>query len=149
MNAQSSLPQDRLTAEMGSFRLLVFGAVREYIGAFGHSPSVGEIANRLKVSKTRVRDALKSQVRDGFLLRTPGPRGLRLPSVREEAIRQLRELGYVVDEDIGKILPPDPLRALSTLLPPPELDYPSRRRTGDIDGEQGGQGAGESTRDAA
>ena len=63
-------------------------------------------------------------------------RGLRLPSVREEAIRQLRELGYVVDEDIGKILPPDPLRALSTLLPPPELDYPSRRRTGDIDGQQ-------------
>ena len=147
MNAQPGQVPDKLAPDMASFRLLVFAFVRDYISLMGASPSYGEIANKLKSNRTRVKRAVLSLVQDGLLLRTPGPRGLRLPTMRDEAIRQLRDLGWVVDEEVLRLGPPGVTNP--TLLPPPELDYPSRRRTGDIDGEQGGQGAGESTRDAA
>jgi biotin operon repressor len=136
MNEECALGS-RLAPEMASFRLLVYAYVREYIGLFSVGPSYGEISAKFACSRTRARDAAKSLERDGMLIRTPGPRGLRLPSVRDVSIRELRALGWVVDEDVKHVGPPAGLRAHSTLLPPPELDYPSRRTEG-IDGEKEG-----------
>lgn len=114
---------DRLTPTMASFRLLVLAFVREYIGLTGHSPSYGEIAAKLNSNRTRVRKAVKSLSEEGLLLRTPGPRGLTLPSMRQEAIRQLRQLGWQIDEDNLHAEPGVTNRAL---LPPAALTYPSQ-----------------------
>lgn len=123
----------KLNAEMASFRLLVLAFVREYINDMGASPSYGEIAAKLQSNRMRVRRAIRSLEREGLILRTPGPRGLSLPSMRDEAIRQLRELGFSVDEDVLAIRPPGvthpPLRV------PPALDYIPNHQRGDGNGE--------------
>jgi hypothetical protein len=90
----------QLRPEMASRRLLVLAFVREYIGRWSQSPSHGEIANGLSISPTRARQLTKALVASGQLVRSPGPRGLSLPSARDEALRQLRALGYAIDEDI-------------------------------------------------
>lgn len=115
---------------MASWRLLVLAFVREYLDQWGESPSYGEIANALGSNRTRVRKAVRSLERDGMLLRAQGPRGLSLPTVRDEALRQLRALGFVVDEDCLVVRRPvtDP-----PLLPPAELDYPDPQTDGDGD----------------
>ena len=81
---------------MTSRRLLVLDFVRTYILRYGGSPSYGEIANGLGISPTRARQLVQALVKSGQLLRTPGPRGLALPALRDEAVRQLRELGWEV-----------------------------------------------------
>ena len=111
----------RLRPEMASFRLLVLGFVRDYLDRHRVSPSQGEIRNGLRTTRTRVRDALRSLEKDGLIIRTPGKRGLSLPSLRDEAIRRLREMGFAVDEDIMQIT--RPRGPNSTLLPPASLDY--------------------------
>lgn len=140
MNAVTNDRDLRLAPEMASFRLLVLAFVRDYIGQWQQSPSQGEIANATGSSRTSVRRAVKSLASDGLLLRTPGHRGLKLPSMREEALRQLRELGWLVDEDLMRVGRPG---ANPTLLPPAVLDYPAPRTdpppsrgAGDNDGEQ-------------
>jgi biotin operon repressor len=107
---------------MSSFRLLVLAFVTEYLGKHSASPSYGEIAAALESSRERVHKAVRSLERDGLLVRTPGPRGLSLPTLRDAAIRQLRAYGFVVDEDMMEAHRPvtDP-----PLLPPIELDYPA------------------------
>ena len=47
--------------------------------------------------------------------------------MRQEAIRQLRCLGYQVDEDTKYVRPPGFAVTDPPLLPPPELDYPHER----------------------
>lgn len=116
----------RLTAEMGSFRLLVLGFVRDYWSEHGGSPSYGEIANGLGTYKNRVKRAVDSLVAGGKLLRTPGTRGLRLPSDRDKAIQLLRDLGI----DLHPVTNP-------TLPVPAELDYPRDAEQGDQDDKQG------------
>lgn len=133
---------------MASWRLLVLAFVREYIDRWGHSPSYGEIAAGLSSNRTRVRKAVRSLERDGLVLRAPGPRGLTLPTVRDEAVRQLRALGFIVDEDCLQVKAPvtDP-----PLLPPAALDYDPDPTDGDIahgerrngSTEQAGAGQGE------
>ncbi|QSR16049.1 LexA family transcriptional regulator [Novosphingobium sp. KA1] len=110
----------RLRPEMTSRRLLVLAFVRNYIERWGESPSYGEIANGLAISATRARQLVKALVKSGQLLRKAGPRGLSLPTQVEDAIRQLRELGWQVDDSVGLALPPC---ADSSLLAPPMLDY--------------------------
>jgi biotin operon repressor len=131
----------RLAPEMASFRLLVLAFVRDYIALLGDSPSQGEIAAKLKSNRKRVMKALRSLEREGLLIRTPGTRGLKLPSMRDEAVRQLRSMGWVVDEDICHAAPPEGLPVTKrTLLTTPALDYlPSR--TGDHDGSSKGEDA--------
>ncbi|WP_370189288.1 hypothetical protein [Qipengyuania sp.] len=116
----------KLTAEMASFRLLVLTFIRDYWNDVGASPSYGEIAAGLDSNRDRVRKAVKSLNRDGLVLRTPGPRGIKLPSVLEESVRQLRELGWRVDEDLQEARAPV---TNSPLLPPAALTYPSRDGT--------------------
>lgn len=118
---------------MASFRLLVLGFVRDYIGLMGASPSYGEIAARLDSNRKRVMKAVRSLEREGLLIRAPGQRGLRLPSLREAAIRQLRDAGYFIDEEAKVALPPDSWfdRYATTMVPvtkrglltTPALDY--------------------------
>lgn len=105
---------------MTSRRLLVLAFVRDYIGRWGSSPSYGEIANGLDISPTRARQLVKALVSAGQVLRKPGARGLSLPTLRDEAIRQLRELGFVIDEDFLEVRSPC---AHSTLPAKPMLDY--------------------------
>jgi biotin operon repressor len=109
---------------MASFRLLALAFIRDYVALMGQSPSYGEIAAKLDSNRTRVRKAVKSLVADGLLLRTPGPRGLALPSMREEAVRQLRALGWRVDEDALEANAPV---TNPPLLPPAALTYPANR----------------------
>jgi hypothetical protein len=115
----------RLTPEMTSSRLLVLAFVRDYLTSYGGSPSYGEIANALRISPTRARQLVKALVTSGQLLRRPGPRGLSLPTLRDEAVRQLRDLGWAIDEDREVVIAPcahSPLPALPMLdYVPPEL----------------------------
>ena len=106
----------RLKPEMASRRLLVLAFVREYFARWGSSPSYGEIAAALATNRSRVRDAVRQLVRAGQLLRVPGPRGLILPDIRDQALRQLRELGWHVDDGARTV-------THSTLLARPPLDY--------------------------
>ena len=110
----------RLKPEMTSRRLLALAFVRDYIARWGESPSYGEIANGLAISRSRARDLVKALVRSGQLVRSAGPRGLSMPTLRDEAVRQLRELGWTVDEDIGLARAPCTETTLPVL---PMLDY--------------------------
>lgn len=124
----------KLTAEMASFRLLVLAFIRDYWDEIGASPSYGEIAAGLESNRDRVRKAVKSLARDGLVLRTPGPRGIKLPSVIEESVRQLRELGWQVDEDLREARSPV---TNPPLLPPAALTYPARDGTEEIERDRG------------
>lgn len=109
---------------MASFRLLVLAFVRDYVNCHGASPSYGEIAAGLDASKTRVKKAVLSLERSGLILRTPGARGLSLPSGRDAAIRELTALGFVVYPPGHDTARDGPLGSNRPLLPEPELDYP-------------------------
>lgn len=116
------LPEDlhptlRLRPEMASFRALVLDFVRTYLTRWGQSPSYGEIAAGLDSNRTRVKRAIISLEREGLLHRSPGSRGLRLPSDIETARKVLERAGMI---------PPDVCVTNPTLLPPPALDYPAR-----------------------
>lgn len=117
----------RLTAEMASQRLLVLDFVRAYIGRWCQSPSQGEIANALEIDRTKVWRAIRSLERDGFLLRTPGPRGLALPGAEDEALRQLRAHGWIINPGERHV-------AKANMLPPAELDYAGPSAEGDWHG---------------
>ena len=144
-----------LTPEMASLRLLVLDFVREYICRWGHSPSYGEIANGTNTHREGARRAVKSLVGDRMLLRVPGPRGLSLPSQRDQAIELLRQQGYVVDEDIGHVAPPISARtgslvADTPLLPAAALDYfPADDEADGNDNGPDEEGERESGREAA
>tara|TARA_R110002072_G_scaffold38314_4_gene110894 strand:+ start:6071 stop:6511 length:441 start_codon:yes stop_codon:yes gene_type:complete len=126
---------------MASFRLLVLAFVRAYFFDHRVSPSQGEIRNALDTTRTRVRDALRSLEKDGLIIRIPGKRGLSLPSMRDEAIRQLRDLGFRVDEDIMRVSSPNCSTSGPnfTLLPPPTLDYRAPGLSLSRDGDQDGK----------
>ena len=111
---------------MASLRLLVLAFVRRYITEWGASPSYGEIAAALDTSRTNIHWAVRSLASDELILRRPGPRGLALPEMREEALRVLRGLGWVVMVDEGHVLPPlDRAGAVTNPILPgmPVLDY--------------------------
>jgi hypothetical protein len=146
---------------MASFRLLVLGFVRDYIALMGGSPSYGEIAYKLGSNRKRVHKAVQSLEREGLLIRAPGARGMRLPSLRDAAIRQLRDLGYIIDEDAKTALPPDgwfetyvPVTKRG-LLTTPALDYlpdpepPSGGSTRGNDGAARSKDEGQAARSAA
>lgn len=118
----------RLRPEMASRRLIVLEFVRSYITQWNGSPSLGEIANGCAISRTRARQLVARLVRDGKLLRKPGPRGLSLPERRDEALRRLRDLGWSIDSELNTITAASPHDSGDpctnpTLLPPAALDY--------------------------
>lgn len=114
----------RLRPEMASLRLLVLAFVRDYLEEHHGSPSYGEIAAALDCSRDRVKKTVKQLVRAGDLLQVSGPRGLSLPTLREQAIRLLREHGYTVDPEAHSVHPPGAPITNPPLLPPARLTYP-------------------------
>ena len=112
----------RLSPEMASFRLLVLAFIREYLGRFGVGPSQGEIVAAMASNRSRVREALRSLTNSGLIIRAKGERGITLPTLQDEAIRQLRAQGWRVNEDMREVHAPGcPISALPGGV---ELDYP-------------------------
>ena len=74
-------------------------------------------------------------VQDGVLVRGEGERGLMLPDQVEQAVRQLREAGWVIDAEAKEGRLPVTIRPL---LPPAKLRYPKRGSIegNDRDGQQ-------------
>lgn len=105
-NVGNGAPLLKLAPDMASLRLQVLAFVRAYIHRWGEGPSYGEIAEATGTNRTRARKAVRRLVAHGQLLQVPGARGLALPDRREEALRTLRALGWVVDEDAGRLVPP-------------------------------------------
>lgn len=120
---------------MASFRLLVLGVVRAYWADHDGSPSYGEIAHALDTNRMRVKRAVLALVARGKLLRTAGPRGLRLPDQHEDALHRLRELGYAIDPELMTVSVPGHPVTKPILPDPPELDYPRDAEQGDGSGE--------------
>jgi len=111
----------RLMPAMASRKLLVLAFVREYIARWQGSPSYGEIAAGVGISRSRAKQLVDSLVRQRKLLRRPGTRGITLPARERDTIRALREHGWTVDEAAGFALAPGCTNpALST---PPVLSY--------------------------
>lgn len=76
----------------------------------GISPSSGEIARALNVSRTRAQQLVDQLVREKVLENTPGsPRSLRIQDLaqcRQIIVETLSRLGFTVAEPIGTVLPP-------------------------------------------
>ena len=109
---------------MVALRLQVLDFVHEYIGRWGDSPSLGEIAVAVGVDRKQAHKAVLSLAQSGLLIKAPGPRGLMLPSERQTAIRVLQRLGWRVDDAC--------LAATNRpLMEGPAIDYtppPARKR---------------------
>lgn len=116
----------RLTPAMTSRRLLILVFVRDYIQRHGGSPSLREIANAIGTSPIQIKRHLDRLIEKGELVRTPGPRGLGLPTMLDAALRCLREHGILNDQDLmraGHLRPAPPGVTEKQLLPPPVLTY--------------------------
>ncbi|MFC3097357.1 LexA family transcriptional regulator [Alteraurantiacibacter palmitatis] len=132
-DAQSSDDElRRLVPEMVSFKLLVLGFVRHYIATRGGSPSLGEIAAHTGSNRKRVRNAVLKLANEGLLLRRPGERGLSLPDIEADAVRQLRQLGWTVEESARIVARRVTIHPLSTAR---VLDYSPQGSEGEIHGE--------------
>lgn len=128
----------RLRPEMASRKLQVLAFIREYIGHWGGSPSFREIAAGCDTNVTRVKEAVRKLTAEGLLLRTPGPRGLALPTERDAALRVLKALGWAIDEDLAAAIAPAVTH--STLLMAPALDYVGPATGADDGAEEGASG---------
>lgn len=95
----------RLTPTMASRKNQVLAFVRLYWNAHSVGPSISEIARAAGCARSRAQKLVTKLVREGHLHRIDGmARGVRPASVLEEALRQLRAAGYVVNDDV--IAPP-------------------------------------------
>lgn len=83
---------------MVSLRLQVLDFVHDYIARWRHSPSLGEIAAAVGVRRQYAHQIVGNLTASGLLIKIPGPRGLRLPQQRDEAVQLLRSLGWSVDD---------------------------------------------------
>ncbi|WCT78649.1 LexA family protein [Novosphingobium humi] len=88
----------RLRPAMVSLRLQVLDFVHDYIARWRHSPSLGEIAAAVGVRRQYAHQIVGNLTASGLLIKIPGPRGLRLPQQRDEAVQLLRSLGWSVDD---------------------------------------------------
>jgi DNA-binding IclR family transcriptional regulator len=106
----------RLQPAMVSRKLLVLSFVRSYIGRWGGSPSISEIAEGTGSPRGGVKSALRVLAGEGLIVRRPGARGIALPDRLADAVRELRDAGYIVDNDL--VRGPDQTLPLHV-----ELDY--------------------------
>ena len=129
----------RLTPAMASLRLQVLAFVRAYSARWGEGPSYGEIGEATGASRTAIKKAVRRLISQGMLLRAPGVRGLVLPDRRDDAIRVLRELGWVVDGEGSRLIPPYGQEVTNrALMAAHVLDYDGASNT-DTGGNDGAQ----------
>jgi len=92
--------------------------IRAYLERTGHSPSMGDIAIALGVSKTRAKALVHQLAREKMIERAPGAqRGISIPGLfKSLVLKELREQGYVVDRDIeGEAFPQGHLHIVALL----------------------------------
>ncbi|MBB5715417.1 MarR family transcriptional regulator [Sphingomonas aerophila] len=91
-------------------RAEVLALVIQRIIRTGTSPTSGEIASALSVSRQRAQQLIDQLVREGVLEKTPGsPRSLRIRDLkhcRHVIVETLRGLGITASEPMGDLLPP-------------------------------------------
>lgn len=84
-------------------RALVLAFLRRYILAHGDSPSLGQIADHVGISKSHAKDILDRLERDRAIRRLPAmPRRKRrivLTENQGRAVETLRALGWTINED--------------------------------------------------
>lgn len=102
----------RLQPAMASRKLLVLAFIRGYIARWGGSPSISEIAEGTKSSKGAVKVALRALATEHRIIRRPGNRGITLPERVADALRELRDAGFIVDDDVLRAPPPPPAPVL-------------------------------------
>lgn len=94
----------------------------------GISPTFGEIAIKLAVSKTRVKELVAEFIQHGIIERTPGSqRGLRVVNMthsRDVADIVLRSLGWTVSDPMGHLQGGFPKVQLPVLPPIEHLPEP-------------------------
>jgi SOS-response transcriptional repressor LexA len=97
----------RLSPAMVSRKLQVLDFILKFYRARGQGPSLGEIANGVGTSKTRVQAHVRKLHAEGLIHRTPGAhRSLRPLTQQEDALRQLRENGWVVNAELRELSGP-------------------------------------------
>ena len=76
--------------------------IEQFLTTKGHSPTIGEIAQALGVSDTRVKSLIHVLAQERAIVRAPGAqRGISVPGLAERAaIAQLRAAGWKIDEDV-------------------------------------------------
>lgn len=119
---------------MRSRKLQALDFIKGFFARWGSSPSLGEIAAELGVSNKRAHELVGQLADEGLIRRRKGKhRGLELvggkgPMSQADALLQLRECGWVVDNDAKTVAPTLPEGAFPPLtnmgLPMlPELDH--------------------------
>jgi len=117
----------QLTPEMNSRKLQVLGFIKRYYLANGASPTQGEIALGLDVSKTRIQALIRQLDREKLIKRVRGrKRGIMLADGAKQvsaidALLMLKLEGWSVNPGRLELVPP-PLSFPSLPLPP-QLDH--------------------------
>ncbi len=132
----NSIDPLRLSPTLANRKSIVLDFIRQYYSLHRKGPSYSEMAAAARTNRSRVSDVVRRLERDGMIHRRPGVAHSVTPiDAREDAIRILREAGYVVDQDILRLSPPV---TNAELLGPPVLDHPPDDNWGD----EGGNGEG-------
>lgn len=90
----------RLSPEMVSTKLLALHFVRRYWRCYRASPSYGEIAAGLSVSRPHAFRLVRQLAAEGQLIVAGGRRGICLPDRRARALAELRRAGWVADAQV-------------------------------------------------
>lgn len=114
MNSIDGVP--RLSPVMASRKHQVLAFIRIYHRDHGVGPSLSEIAAAVCASRSRVQDAIRKLAREGRLHHRPGEtRGVRPAESRDEALRVLRDEGWIVLPDRNTASHPNALPLLDVI----------------------------------
>jgi hypothetical protein len=111
--AQPDGQESRLTPEMRSRKLQALDFVKRYFARWGQSPTLGELAASLDVSRKRAHALVHELADDHMVEVTAGKaRGMRLMDHSEELseadiLLLLRARGWTIGRDTVLILPPN------------------------------------------
>ncbi len=160
MNRIEGVPP--LSPVMSNRKLQVLDFIRLFHARHGVGPSLGEIAAAVGTTRTRVHDSIRKLAREGRVHHMPGQtRGVRPAETRDEALRVLREEGWVILPDRNAASHPNALPLLDVIeeeepvtnsgLPP--TCSPGHERHGKVGGrgkkgEEAGRAAGGGDADA-
>lgn len=98
-----------LTPTMVSRKEQLLAFIRAYFTAHGVGPTITEMTNALRCSRSRVHYAIRKLEREQRIHRVLGvPRGITPISGHEEAIRQLQAIGYIVNPGAMELVAPPP-----------------------------------------